>query len=67
MCKGGVKSIEKGDLVSYRTAEDIQKNSNIKNGIGIVITIHENFVKVYWLYAKNYLWIAGDRLISLDE
>jgi hypothetical protein len=70
MCKSNIKSLdklEKGDLVTYRRPKDIDSSSNSTNGIGIIITIHENFVKVYWLYAKNYLWIGKDKLIVFTE
>jgi signal peptidase I len=70
MCESNIKSLEglkRGDLVTYRRPKDIGSTSHSTNGIGIIITIHENFVKVYWLYAKNYLWIGKDKLIVFTE
>tara|TARA_R110000824_G_scaffold220429_1_gene407579 strand:+ start:371 stop:520 length:150 start_codon:yes stop_codon:yes gene_type:complete len=37
------------------------------DGVGIVVTIHENFAKVYWIYAKSFLWIMVDKLTPFDD
>ena len=74
MCKSNIKSpyhIKPGDLVTYRTIKDItnqyQEKKILINGVGIVVRIHDNLVKVYWIHAQGYLWVLIDKLTAFTD
>ena len=63
--------VDRGDLVTYRRIKDIKTRykdgKRIPNGIGIVISIDEEFAKVYWIHSKSYLWVLVDKLLSFNN
>jgi|TARA_R100000234_G_scaffold24439_1_gene14097 hypothetical protein len=62
--------IEVGDLVTYRsikelTTENYQQKITV-HGIGIVILIDDEFAKVYWIHASQFLWVMVDKLTTFS-
>ena len=58
--------IEIGDLVTYRSIKELtQENYQQKiiiHGIGIVVAIDDEYSKVYWIHAQQFLWIFTNKL-----
>jgi len=74
MSKSGFENtvkIKQGDLVTYRAIKEIasryKEQKIVLNGIGIVVSIDEEFAKVYWIHAKSYLWILVEKLSSFNN
>ena len=60
-----------GDLVTYRSIKELtQKNYQQKiliHGVGIVVSLDDEFAKVYWIHAEQFLWIFADKLTSFKD
>ena len=63
-----------GDLVTYRSIIELYREVFYKTmvlyGVGIVTAIDDEYAKVYWTNAEQFLWISLDKLTkiqSLDE
>lgn len=74
MSKGIVSKraeIKIGDLVTYRSIrefslENLQQKIAI-HGVGIVITIDDEYCKVYWIHARDFLWIFTNKLTTIQD
>ena len=70
MSKGNIPqhNVTIGDLVTYRSIQELtQENYQQKiiiHGIGIVITIDDEYAKVYWIHAKHFLWVMTSKLTT---
>lgn len=64
-------SIKIGDLVTYHSIQELtQENYQQKiviHGIGIVIRMDDEYTKVYWIHAKQFLWVMTDKLTTFAE
>ncbi len=74
MSEGDIKKcheIEVGDLVTYRSIKELtQDNYQQKiliHGIGIVISLDDEYAKVYWIHAKQFLWIFASKLTRFSK
>ena len=74
MFKGNLREqakIEIGDLVTYRSIQELTKEKKKKkiiiHGIGIVILMDDEYTKVYWIHAKRFLWVMTDKLTTFDN
>ncbi len=60
-----------GDLVTYRSIKELtQENYQQKiivHGVGIVISIDEEYAKVYWIHAQRGLWVLKDKLTTFEN
>ena len=60
-----------GDLVTYRSITELYREAFYKTvilyGIGIVITIEDEYAKVYWTNAEQFLWISLDKLTKIQS
>jgi len=63
--------IEIGDLVTYRSIKELsQENYQQKiviHGVGIVIQVDEEYAKVYWIHAQQFLWVITDKLTTFND
>jgi len=63
--------ISVGDLVTYRSIKELtQENYQQKiivHGVGIVISIDEEYAKVYWIHAQRGLWVLKDKLTTFEN
>ena len=66
--------VKVGDLVTYRSIIELYRETFYKTivlyGVGIVTAIDDEYAKVYWTNAGQFLWISIDKLTriqSLDE
>ena len=57
-----------GDLVTYRSIKDFTKENYqqkfIIHGIGIVVAVDDEYAKVYWLHAQQFLWVTIVKLTT---
>ena len=57
-----------GDLVTYRSirelAEENYEQRVFIHGIGIVVTLDDKYAKVYWIHAKQFLWVLAAKLTT---
>ena len=57
-----------GDLVTYRSIKDFTKENYqqkfIIHGIGIVVAVDDEYAKVYWLHARQFLWVTVAKLTT---
>ncbi len=74
MSKSNIKQhidISVGDLVTYRSIKELtQENYQQKiivHGVGIVISIDEEYAKVYWIHAQRGLWVLKDKLTTFEN
>tara|TARA_R100000234_G_scaffold44055_1_gene26148 strand:+ start:327 stop:554 length:228 start_codon:yes stop_codon:yes gene_type:complete len=74
MFKGNLREqakIEIGDLVTYRSIQELTKENYqqkiIIHGIGIVILIDDEYAKVYWIHAKRFLWVMTNKLTTFEN
>ena len=74
MPKGNFKQhikIKIGDLVTYRSIKELtQENYQQKivvHGIGIVISIDEEYAKVYWIHAQAGIWVLREKLTTFKN
>ena len=63
--------IKVGDLVTYRSIKEFSK-SNLQqqisaHGVGIVVAIDEEYGKVYWIHAQQFLWVFTCKLIHMVD
>ena len=60
-----------GDLVTYRSIIELYREvfykTIILHGVGVVIAIDNDFAKVYWTNAKQFLWISADKLTKIQS
>lgn len=63
--------VEVGDLVTYRSITELFKEvyckTSVAYGIGIVIAIDDEYAKVYWTNAEQFLWISADKLTKIQN
>ena len=63
--------IKVGDLVTYRSIDDLSQHSLqqkiIIHGVGIVVVIDDEYSKVFWLHAKQFLWVFTDKLTTFED
>ncbi len=74
MSKSNIKEhidISVRDLVTYRSIKELtQENYQQKiivHGVGIVISIDEEYAKVYWIHAQRGLWVLKDKLTTFEN
>jgi hypothetical protein len=57
-----------GDLVTYRSIKDFTNENYqqkiIIHGIGIVVAVDDEYAKVYWLHAQQFLWVIIAKLTT---
>ena len=60
-----------GDLVTYRSIQELTKENYqqkfIIHGIGIVILLDDEYAKVYWIHAKQFLWVMTSKLTTFEN
>lgn len=65
---GGIKV---GDLVTYRSIQELNQENYqqkiIVHGIGIVILLDDEYAKVYWIHAKQFLWVFVSKLTTFEN
>jgi hypothetical protein len=65
---GGIKI---GDLVTYRSIQELNQENYqqkiIVHGIGIVILLDDEYAKVYWIHAKQFLWVFVSKLTTFED
>lgn len=63
--------VEVGDLVTYRSIQELTKENYqqkiIIHGVGIVILLDDEYAKVYWIHAKQFLWVIADKLTTFKN
>ena len=63
--------IEVGDLVTYRSIQELNQENYqqkiIVHGIGIVILLDDEYAKVYWIHAKQFLWVFVNKLTTFEN
>ena len=63
--------VKVGDLVTYRSIKELtQENYQQKiiiHGVGIVVTIDDEYAKVYWIHAKQFLWVSAAKLTTFHK
>ena len=63
--------VEVGDLVTYRSIIELYKEAFYKTivlyGVGIVTAIDDEYAKVYWTNAEQFLWISLDKLTKIQS
>ena len=74
MSKGNLTKqdcIEVGDLVTYRSIQELNQENYqqkiIVHGIGIVILLDDEYAKVYWIHAKQFLWVFVNKLTTFEN
>ena len=65
---GGIRV---GDLVTYRSIQELNQENYqqkiIVHGIGIVIVLDDEYAKVYWIHAKQFLWVFVNKLTTFEN
>ena len=63
--------IEVGDLVTYRSIQELsEQNFQQKiliHGIGVVVSMDDEYSKVYWIHAKQFLWVITNKLTTFKN
>jgi len=63
--------VQVGDLVTYRSIKELSeenyKQKIVIHGIGIVISLDDEYAKVYWIHAKQFLWVMADKLTTFRK
>jgi YbbR domain-containing protein len=63
--------IRVGDLVTYLSIKELtQENYQQKitiHGIGVVVTLDDEFAKVYWIHARQFLWVMTNKLTTFNN
>jgi len=63
--------IKVGDLVTYRSIQELNQENYqqkiIVHGVGIVILLDDEYAKVYWIHAKQFLWVFVNKLTTFDN
>ncbi len=74
MSKGDLqklKDVKVGDLVTYRSIQELtQENYQQKiiiHGVGVVVMLDDEYAKVYWIHAKQFLWVIANKLTTFDD
>ena len=66
--RNGIKT---GDLVTYRSIREFTEKNYQQNlvihGIGIVVAIDEEYAKVYWIHAQQFLWVIANKLTTFAQ
>jgi hypothetical protein len=64
-------TVKVGDLVTYRSIQELtRKNYQQKiiiHGIGIIVLLDDEYSKVYWIHAKQFLWVMTNKLTTFDN
>jgi hypothetical protein len=64
-------AIQVGDLVTYRSIKELsEENYQQKifiHGIGVVIRLDDEYAKVYWIHAGQFLWIFTNKLTTFHN
>ena len=64
-------NIKIGNLVTYRSIQELTKENYqqkiIIHGIGIVILLDDEYAKVYWIHAKQFLWVIATKLTTFQD
>ena len=65
------RGIKIGDLVTYRSIKELTKENYqqkiLIHGIGIVVSLDDEYAKVYWAHAKQFLWISAEKLTTFTN
>jgi len=60
-----------GDLVTYRSIQELTKENYqqkiIIHGVGIIVLLDDEYSKVYWIRAKQFLWVMTNKLKTFDN
>ena len=63
--------IEVGDLVTYRSIIELYRETFYKTiilyGVGVVTAMDDEYAKVYWTNAEQFLWISLDKLTKIQS
>lgn len=63
--------IKVGDLVTYRSIKDLTEQNYqqkiVIHGVGIVTVIDDEYAKVYWFHAGQFLWIISNKLTTFED
>ncbi len=63
--------IQVGDLVTYRSIKELsEENYQQKifiHGVGIVVRLDDEYAKVYWIHAGQFLWIFATKLTTFHN
>ena len=63
--------IKIGDLVTYRSIQELNQENYqqkiIVHGIGIVVNLDDEYAKVYWIHAKQFLWVFVSKLTTFEN
>jgi|TARA_E500000305_G_scaffold111160_1_gene121742 hypothetical protein len=66
-----LKDVKVGDLVTYRSIQELtQENYQQKiiiHGVGVVVMLDDEYAKVYWIHAKQFLWVIANKLTTFDD
>ena len=74
MSKGNLEkysTVKVGDLVTYRSIQELTKENYqqkiIIHGVGIIVLLDDEYSKVYWIRAKQFLWVMTNKLKTFDN
>lgn len=63
--------IEVGDLVTYRSIIELYRETFYKTivlyGVGIVTAIDDEYAKVYWTNAEQFIWVSLNKLTKIQS
>ena len=70
-CFKKLTEIKIGDLVTYRSIQELNQENYqqkiIVHGIGIVVNLDDEYAKVYWIHAKQFLWVFVSKLTTFEN
>lgn len=65
------RHVKVGDLVTYRSLKELSDENYqqkiIIHGVGVVVMLDDEYAKVYWIHAKQFLWIVADKLTPFKD
>ena len=63
--------VEVGDLVTYRSIIELYRETFYKTivlyGVGIVTAIDDEYAKVYWTNAEQFIWVSLNKLTKIQS
>jgi len=63
--------VEVGDLVTYRSTIELYREAFYKTivlyGVGIVTAIDDEYAKVYWTNAEQFIWVSLNKLTKIQS
>ena len=63
--------VEVGDLVTYRSIIELYREAFYKTivlyGVGIVTAIDDEYAKVYWTNAEQFIWVSLNKLTKIQS